>query len=126
MYRVIHFVIKQKTAYELRISDWSSDVCSSDLREIAVLDRVEHALLEIQHRLRVRIVVEQRDQEIAAKGERARMRNGNEAERLDRLLEDRKSDVQGKCVYERVDLGGRRIIKKKKQNTRQNKKHDND
>src|SRR3546814_4327048 len=24
--------IKQKTAYELRISDWSSDVCSSDLR----------------------------------------------------------------------------------------------
>src|SRR3546814_2306999 len=26
------FVFKQKTAYELRISDWSSDVCSSDLR----------------------------------------------------------------------------------------------
>src|SRR3546814_19582970 len=25
------FVIKQKTAYEFRISDWSSDVCSSDL-----------------------------------------------------------------------------------------------
>src|SRR3546814_9881539 len=25
------FVCKQKTAYELRISDWSSDVCSSDL-----------------------------------------------------------------------------------------------
>src|SRR3546814_6136727 len=24
---------KQKTAYEMRISDWSSDVCSSDLRE---------------------------------------------------------------------------------------------
>src|SRR3546814_10622616 len=24
---------KQKTAYELRISDWSSDVCSSDLKE---------------------------------------------------------------------------------------------
>src|SRR3546814_16408870 len=27
------FVFKQKTAYELRISDWSSDVCSSDLRQ---------------------------------------------------------------------------------------------
>src|SRR3546814_3287651 len=27
------FFFKQKTAYELRISDWSSDVCSSDLRE---------------------------------------------------------------------------------------------
>src|SRR3546814_10837367 len=26
------FVFKQKTAYEMRISDWSSDVCSSDLR----------------------------------------------------------------------------------------------
>src|SRR3546814_17038283 len=26
------FFVKQKTAYELRISDWSSDVCSSDLR----------------------------------------------------------------------------------------------
>src|SRR3546814_7160191 len=27
------FVFKQKTAYEMRISDWSSDVCSSDLIE---------------------------------------------------------------------------------------------
>src|SRR3546814_845768 len=28
------FFFKQKTAYEMRISDWSSDVCSSDLAEI--------------------------------------------------------------------------------------------
>src|SRR3546814_2371812 len=28
------FFFKQKTAYELRISDWSSDVCSSDLFEL--------------------------------------------------------------------------------------------
>src|SRR3546814_16934658 len=27
------FFFKQKTAYEMRISDWSSDVCSSDLRQ---------------------------------------------------------------------------------------------
>src|SRR3546814_9118463 len=27
----IFFCFKQKTAYEMRISDWSSDVCSSDL-----------------------------------------------------------------------------------------------
>src|SRR3546814_7199715 len=27
----ICFVVKQKTSYELRISDWSADVCSSDL-----------------------------------------------------------------------------------------------
>src|SRR3546814_5406232 len=28
---VLFFLFKQKTAYEMRISDWSSDVCSSDL-----------------------------------------------------------------------------------------------
>src|SRR3546814_10611399 len=28
------FFFKQKTAYEMRISDWSSDVCSSDLHEV--------------------------------------------------------------------------------------------
>src|SRR3546814_6374147 len=28
---VFFFFFKQKTAYEMRISDWSSDVCSSDL-----------------------------------------------------------------------------------------------
>src|SRR3546814_8467061 len=32
------FFVKQKTAYEMRISDWSSDVCSSDL----VPERVDH------------------------------------------------------------------------------------
>src|SRR3546814_1175953 len=31
MYSVFFF-FKQKTAYDMRISDWSSDVCSSDLR----------------------------------------------------------------------------------------------
>src|SRR3546814_1402680 len=35
----IVFFFKQKTAYEMRISDWSSDVCSSDL-----LDRRRDAL----------------------------------------------------------------------------------
>src|SRR3546814_6850543 len=28
------FFFKQKTAYDMRISDWSSDVCSSDLHEV--------------------------------------------------------------------------------------------
>src|SRR3546814_2688743 len=28
---MLNFLLKQKTAYEMRISDWSSDVCSSDL-----------------------------------------------------------------------------------------------
>src|SRR3546814_3955573 len=34
------FFFKQKTAYEMRISDWSSDVCSSDLR-VAVERQVQ-------------------------------------------------------------------------------------
>src|SRR3546814_3513269 len=31
MFYLYFFFFKQKTAYEMRISDWSSDVCSSDL-----------------------------------------------------------------------------------------------
>src|SRR3546814_4678787 len=31
---VCFFFFKQKTAYEMRISDWSSDVCSSDLLQL--------------------------------------------------------------------------------------------
>src|SRR3546814_7356879 len=31
MFSFVIFFFKQKTAYEMRISDWSSDVCSSDL-----------------------------------------------------------------------------------------------
>src|SRR3546814_10466411 len=31
LFEVFLFFFKQKTAYEMRISDWSSDVCSSDL-----------------------------------------------------------------------------------------------
>src|SRR3546814_4977405 len=33
LYICIFFFFKQKTAYEMRISDWSSDVCSSDLEK---------------------------------------------------------------------------------------------
>src|SRR3546814_5622628 len=32
------FFFKQKTAYEMRISDWSSDVCSSDLLELPIAE----------------------------------------------------------------------------------------
>src|SRR3546814_4308394 len=45
---VLVFFFKQKTAYEMRISDWSSDVCSSDLhfdeaqRQIAGSDEFDH------------------------------------------------------------------------------------
>src|SRR3546814_175015 len=34
----VFFFFKQKTAYEMRISDWSSDVCSSDLVDRLLLE----------------------------------------------------------------------------------------
>src|SRR3546814_3197325 len=40
---VVFFFFKQKTAYEMRISDWSSDVCSSDLGAHDALRLVEAA-----------------------------------------------------------------------------------
>src|SRR3546814_9011606 len=40
---LLFFFFKQKTAYEMRISDWSSDVCSSDLRGGGVRRQVRSA-----------------------------------------------------------------------------------
>src|SRR3546814_19183312 len=40
LFRCLFFFSKQKTAYEMRISDWSSDVCSSDLIDGEGLDAV--------------------------------------------------------------------------------------
>src|SRR3546814_9496882 len=42
---IICCFFKQKTAYEMRISDWSSDVCSSDLADAAARDRALQRLL---------------------------------------------------------------------------------
>src|SRR3546814_2955076 len=44
------FFFKQKTAYEMRISDWSSDVCSSDL-----LSEAREMLLEARRKLAKRV-----------------------------------------------------------------------
>src|SRR3546814_14815137 len=61
---VLFFCFKQKTAYEMRISDWSSDVCSSDLQPLAdalaALCRLHEQVFEVQARLgeERRIVVE--------------------------------------------------------------------
>src|SRR3546814_12161783 len=82
----------------MRISDWSSDVCSSDLQVRE--ERLDQDLL-------AREVVEQ-----AALGDA-----GGVGDRLDRGAADRKSVVSGKSVSVRVDLGGRRIIKKKRIST---------
>src|SRR3546814_9267590 len=46
MYALIFFFFKQKTAYEMRISDWSSDVCSSDLEELEGIPTVCSSLAQ--------------------------------------------------------------------------------
>src|SRR3546814_3367090 len=49
----VFFFFKQKTAYEMRISDWSSDVCSSDLprgREAQRLQRIGAVHPDRDHR----------------------------------------------------------------------------
>src|SRR3546814_1116689 len=52
------FFFKQKTAYELRISDWSSDVCSSDLwllddtLALSLAQQPPAALAELEQRAR--------------------------------------------------------------------------
>src|SRR3546814_2495413 len=57
MKMTVHFFFfKQKTAYEMRISDWSSDVCSSDLLHLkphvtgwARLDRIWGGTTDVQY-----------------------------------------------------------------------------
>src|SRR3546814_9388249 len=54
----LFFFFKQKTAYEMRISDWSSDVCSSDLidnleRQRIAIEREALGALGEQQRLAV-------------------------------------------------------------------------
>src|SRR3546814_9916271 len=70
------FFFKQKTAYEMRISDWSSDVCSSDLemaeaeQHAAEQNRLAHAEPAVgdhatEHRRRVDKTAVRADQVIA-------------------------------------------------------------
>src|SRR3546814_12857241 len=98
------FFFKQKTAYEMLISDWSSDVCSSDLTSsvkshksiitLAPLPKVlQHSLFgsRLQYVLTIRLINPITDSGIRSDGV-----------------------VSGMSVSVRVDLGGRRLIKKKK------------
>src|SRR3546814_3473991 len=47
MHLCFFFFFKQKTAYEMRISDWSSDVCSSDLESIVGSGQRFHDRLKV-------------------------------------------------------------------------------
>src|SRR3546814_1667778 len=48
---VFFFFFKQKTAYEMRISDWSSDVCSSDLVDLGPVGQAGPAAGGEEHRV---------------------------------------------------------------------------
>src|SRR3546814_6067381 len=123
---VFFFFFKQKTAYELRISDWSSDVCSSDLLQGDFLtatfqhealgprgtpeDTTVLYLVTRGHSLAQSLLpaIHRFDPAEHLPQPEAEADDGKEAR------QDRKSVVEGKSVYIRVDLGGRRSIKKKK------------
>src|SRR3546814_21110829 len=92
------FFFKQKTAYEMRISDWSSDVCSSDLRcPIWLGDRIDLGLGRLDTRQvrgggERRLALDARDRGVRALARRAARaiahRHETRAERrqpLDRL-----------------------------------------
>src|SRR3546814_5530737 len=68
------FFFKQKTAYEMRISDWSSDVCSSDLlhrsggagdrQPVSARGETDAELLFYAQQVLVVLAVEQRQQRV--------------------------------------------------------------
>src|SRR3546814_14390714 len=121
------FFFKQKTAYEMRISDWSSDVCSSDLflffgpfqgRTLPVNGHADDdlapdgdlALLDIARLRRSAFGA-------AVRGRRGRRRAHSDQGKKEHTQEspavpepDRKSVVEGKSVSVRVDSDGSSII----------------
>src|SRR3546814_1637377 len=59
MFKFVFFFFKQKTAYEMRISDWSSDVCSSDLFFCAVASVYPHYVTKAQKKGRTKAQVDE-------------------------------------------------------------------
>src|SRR3546814_20034820 len=98
----------------MRISDWSSDVCSSDL-DFREGRRRGAAGLRLRDRLRrLPRCQPPGDSRRQAEDLRARLSLRLAGRAVGDAAGDRKSVVSGKSGSVRVDLGGRRIIKKKK------------
>src|SRR3546814_8290213 len=73
----VFFFFKQKTAYEMRISDWSSDVFSSDLgRDVDPFERIVNAV-EMRREEIARAGTELIDEEGAARTQDAVRRGGD-------------------------------------------------
>src|SRR3546814_21107628 len=109
----VFFFFKQMTAYEMRISDWSSDVCSSDLLFLGWPWGWDEVKQMCGRFLRPGISV---PVEInVLESENSIDQGFFDLVRIKRSEERR----VGKGVSVRVDLGGRRIIKKKKKRNSQ-------
>src|SRR3546814_12169091 len=110
----------------MRISDWSSDVCSSDLppgeaehpARTGQLDQFDFARLPRleAHGGAGRDVQAHTPRAVPIEAQRV-VGLDEVVVRADLERPDRKSVVEGKRVSVRVDIGGRRIIKKKKNST---------
>src|SRR3546814_9259179 len=48
LFIICFFFFKQKTAYEMRISDWSSDVCSSDLLSVPLYAMIAYPVKSLR------------------------------------------------------------------------------
>src|SRR3546814_11647676 len=80
----IIFFFKQKTAYEMRISDWSSDVCSSDLRRNLVGIALAGLLVGVDDHLA--LARRQRHRRDLARKGPARDRRLRPLQRFDRII----------------------------------------
>src|SRR3546814_19128694 len=134
---VFFFFFNQKSAYEMRISDWSSDVCSSDLRmlvaHVALGRNAEVARQGEEAAVLARAVVVSGGRHAAAGQQREQRRPVARRLRAALQIGDSEPDAgeqggpgvdvavprlagEGKSVCVRVDRGGHRGIKKKKKN----------
>src|SRR3546814_11151859 len=115
------FFFKQKTAYEMRISDWSSDVCSSDLSNqpfprpglpLGPAPMTDGPTVTLAADFPAITLDDVRAAADRINGAVVRTPT-LKSQTLSEMVGDRKSVVEGKSVSVRGDLGGRRIIKKK-------------
>src|SRR3546814_3774538 len=88
---VCFFFFKQKTAYEMRISDWSSDVCSSDL---LARDRLGHVDRVLRHEIDADALrADQADDLLDLVGQRGR----RVVEQQMRLVEEEDENGRASC-----------------------------
>src|SRR3546814_6726337 len=98
---IILFFCKQKTAYEMRISDWSSDVCSSDLTDawnhgkaLDETDPYRAAQRDFSNAVNIRALYEPLDHQDrdSSNDQRDRHHPGRAEQRLDLVMQYRSEE----------------------------------